>query len=106
MHWFSLHMLLWFQFRSKPYRHRLVTKNLRNSWGSLVEDPREELTWPNTVQHIDYFSDYFEDPLASGEALGYSSDQITEHIHSYIDRTFKKSGYWITDPTSEICAKK
>ena len=87
--------------------HRQVTNNLKNSWGSLVEDPRVTLTWPNTVHHIvDHFSDYFEDPLTSGEPLGYTSDQITEHMHSYIDKTFKKSGYWITDPTSELCAKK
>ena len=87
--------------------HRQVTQNLKNSWGSLVEDPRVKLTWPNTVHHIvDHFSDYFEDPLTSGEPLGFTSDQITEHMHSYIDKTFKKSGYWITDPTSELCAKK
>ena len=74
---------------------------------SLVEDPRVHLTWPNTVHHIvDHFSDYFEDPLTSGEPLGYTSDQITEHMNSYIDKTFRKSGYWIADPTSELCAKK
>ena len=55
---------------------------------------------------MDHFSDYFEDPLTSGEPLGYTSDQITEHMHSYIDKTFRKSGYWITDPTSELCTKK
>ena len=42
----------------------------------------------------------------SGEPLGYTSDQITEHMHSFIDKTFRKSGYWIADPTSELCAKK
>ena len=33
---------------------------------------------------IDHFSDYFKDPLTGGEGLGWTSDQIIEHMHSYI----------------------
>ncbi len=40
---------------------------------------------------MDHFSDYFEDPLTGGEGLGWTSDQIIEHMHSYIDRIFRKS---------------
>ena len=40
---------------------------------------------------IDHFSDYFEDPLTGGEGFGWTSDQIIEHMHSYIDRIFRKS---------------
>ena len=32
--------------------------------------------------------------------------KITEHMHSYIDKTFKISGYWNKDTTSELCSKK
>ena len=47
---------------------------------------------PNKVHLImDHFSDYFEDPLTGGEGFGWTSDQIIEHMHSYIDRIFRKS---------------
>ena len=41
----------------------------------------------------DHFSDYFEDPLVKGQALGVTSDQIIEHLHSYIDKMLNKSKY-------------
>ena len=44
-----------------------------------------------TATNALHFSDYFEDPLTGGEDLGKTTDQIIEHCHSYIDRTFRKS---------------
>ena len=87
--------------------HRIVTENLEKSWSALVEDSRVKLTWPNKIhQIVHHFSDYFEDPLCSGEALGTTTDQVIEHMHSYVDKALRKSGYWINDRNSELCAQK
>ena len=72
--------------------HRLVTSQFKLSWMALVEDPRVKISISNKVHFImDHFSDYFEDPLTGGEGLGTTTDQIIEHMHSYIDRHFRKS---------------
>ena len=34
----------------------------------------------------DHMSDYFDDPLVCGQALGVTTDQIIEHMHSYVNR--------------------
>ena len=87
--------------------HRIVTENLEKSWSALVEDSRVKLTWPIKInQIVHHFSDYFEDPLCSGEALGTTTDQVIEHMHSYVDKALRKSGYWINDRNSELCAQK
>ena len=58
------------------------------------------------VQLSDHFSDYFEDPLVEGRALGVTTDQIIEHMHSYINRLMTKSFYKLKDLQSEKTAKK
>ena len=71
---------------------RKITKSFEESWMALVEDQRVNLSIPNKVHIInDHFSDYFEDPITGGKGLGTSTDQIIEHMHSFIDRTFRKS---------------
>ena len=68
-----------------------VSENVRRSWGDVVKDDRVKLSLINKVHEIvDHFSDYFEHPLCGGEALGTSSDQIIEHMHSYVDKAMKK----------------
>ena len=87
--------------------HRDIINELNLAWTALVEDHRVNLTIPNKIHFIiDHFSDYFEDPLTGGEGLGTTTDQIIEHMHSYIDRTFKRSKYWVNDPTTTACATK
>ena len=74
--------------------HRQVTTQFKLSWLSLVDDPRVKLSIPNKVHYInDHFSDYFDDPMTGGEGLGTTTDQIIEHMHSFIDRNFRKSRY-------------
>ena len=87
--------------------HRDIINELNLAWTALVEDHRVNLTIPNKIHFtVDHFSDYFEDPLTGGEGLGTTTDQIIEHMHSYIDRTFKRSKYWVNDPTTTACATK
>ncbi len=66
-----------------------------------------KFSWTPKVHHIaDHFSDYFEDPLVKGQALGVTSDQIIEHMHSYIDKMLNKSKYKLKIADSEQAAKK
>ena len=55
---------------------------------------------------MDHFSDYFEDPLVCGEPLGSTTDQIIEGMHSYVDKSMKKSGHWIDDSSTILCGLK
>ena len=50
--------------------------------------------------------DYFEDPLIEGRALGDTTDQIIEHMHSYINRILTKSFYKLKDTSSEKASSK
>ena len=85
--------------------YKNVLKNLKSSWTALTEDPQISMSWPNKVHYIvDHFQDYFEDPLVNGEALGNTTDQLIEHMHSEIDKIMKIGGYWVND--AEKCGKK
>ena len=84
--------------------YKNVLKNLKSSWTALTEDPQISMSWPNKVHYIvDHFQDYFEDPLVNGEALGNTTDQLIEHMHSEIDKIMKIGGYWVND--AEKCGK-
>ena len=88
--------------------HRQVTQNFKTSWQSLVDEPCVKLSVTPKVHQIgDHFSDYFDDPLVKkGEGLGVTSDQTIEHMHSYIKKMFKLSGYFHNNPQTLASAKK
>ena len=65
------------------------------------------LSWtPKAHQIAHHFSDYFEDPFMKGQSLGATSDQIIEHMHSYINRMMTRSFYKLKDVTSDQGSKK
>ena len=81
--------------------HRAVTGNFKAKWKTLV-DTKFKLSWTPKVHYIcDHFSDFFEDPLVEGRALGHTTDQIIEHMHSYINRLLTKSFYKLKNCLSE-----
>ena len=51
------------------------------------------------------FEQYFDDPLVKPEGLGMCSDQIIEHMHSYIKCMMLKSRYLCSIADSEESAK-
>ena len=61
---------------------------------------------PKAHQISDHFSDYFEDPLVKKQALGVTSDQIIEHMHSYINRMLTRSIYKLKLANTEKSAKR
>ena len=75
-----------------------------------MDTPDFKLSWTPKVS--DHFSDYFEDPLVEGRALGDTTDQIIEHnyalIHqqSLLNRLMTKSFYKWKDCLSEKASKK
>ena len=72
-----------------------------------MDTPDFKLSWTPKVHYIcDHFSDYFEDPLVEGRALGDTTDQIIEHMHSYINRLMTKSFYKLKDWLSEKASNK
>ena len=73
--------------------------------GVLATGPLKSnlLRW---IDILDHFSDYFEDPLVCGEPLGSTTDQIIEGMHSYVDKSMKKSGHWIDDSSTILCGLK
>ena len=51
--------------------HRVVTTRFKETWSRLVAIPEAGISWTPKVHQIsDHFSDYFEDPLVEGRALG------------------------------------
>ena len=53
-----------------------------------------KLSWtPKAHQIADHFSDYFDDPLVCGQSLGVTTDQVIEHMHSYVNRMLTRSMY-------------
>ena len=53
----------------------------------LIHDKKVKLNMtPKAHQIADHFAQYFDDPLVKQEGLGMCSDQIIEHMHSYIKR--------------------
>ncbi len=73
----------------------------------MVDEPVLKFSWTPKAHHIaDHFSDYFEDPLVKGQALGVTSDQIIEHMQSYIERMLCKSHYKLKISDSEQAAQK
>ena len=68
----------------------LKLANFKTKWKNLVDTPDFMLlTWTPKVHYIsDHFSDYFEDPLIEGRALGDTTDQIIEHICTLISTEF------------------
>ena len=73
-----------------------------------MDEPCVKLSVTPKVHQIgDNFSDYFDDPLVKkGEGLGVTSDQTIEHMHSYIKKMFKLSGYFHNNPQTLASAKK
>ena len=61
---------------------------------------------PKAHQIGDHFEQYFDDPLVKPEGLGMCSDQIIEHMHSYIKRMMLKSRYLCSIADSEESAKR
>ena len=60
----------------------------------LIHDKKVKLNMtPKAHQIADHFAQYFDDPLVKQEGLGMCSDQIIEHMHSYIKRMMLKSRY-------------
>ena len=57
-------------------------------------------------QIADHFEQYFDDPLVKQEGLGMCSDQIIEHMHSYIKRMMLKSRYHCSIADSAESAKR
>ena len=87
--------------------HLEVTTNFKMSWQSLVDEPSLKINWtPKAHQISDHFSDYFEDPLVKKQALGVTSDQIIEHMHSYINRMLTRSIYKLKLANTEKSAKR
>ena len=85
--------------------HREVTKSFTSAWKKLVDEPTVKLSiTPKVHQISDHFSDYFEDPLVNGKGLGTCSDQIIEHMHSYIKKMMTKSMYRF--PSHMIACRK
>ena len=79
----------------------------KNSWQAIIDEPIVKLSWTPKAHHIaDHFVDYFKDPLVNNQALGRTSDQIIEHMHSYIDRMLNKSKYKLKIADSDRAAKK
>ena len=78
------------------------------SWDSLVAEPCVKLSVTPKVHQIgDQLSDYFEEPLVpQGEGLGMTSDQTIEHMHSYIRKVFRTSGYFQHTATTKASARK
>lgn len=87
--------------------HRIVTQNFNQSWPKLFEIPEINVSWTTKVHQIsDHFSDYCKDPLVEGRTLGVTTDQIIEHMHSYINRLLTKSFYKLKDYKSEKTVEK
>ena len=61
------------------------------------------LSWTPKAHHIaDHMSDYFDDPLVCGQALGVTTDQIIEHMHSYVNRLLCRSMYKLKNVDSKL----
>ena len=72
----------------------------KDSWQAMFEEPEIKLSWSPKAHHIaDHFSDYFDD---GGEALGVTTDQVIEHMHSYVNRMLTKSMYKLKNVHSKI----
>ena len=53
----------------------------------MFEEPELKLSWSPKAHHIaDHLSDYFDD---GGEALGVTTDQVIEHMHSCQQNAYK-----------------
>ena len=73
----------------------------------LVKDKTVKLNLtPKAHQIGDHFEQYFDDTLVKPEGLGMCSDQIIEHMHSYIKRMMLKSRYLCSIADSEESAKR
>ena len=84
-----------------------MANTFKETWRRLVNVSEVGLSWTPKAHYIfDHFSDYFEDPLTEGRALGVTTDQIIEHMHSYVNRLMTKSFYKLKDISSEKAAKK
>ena len=63
-----------------------------------------KLSWSPKAHHIaDHLSDYFDD---GGEALGVTTDQVIEHMHSYVNRMLTKSMYKLKNVHSKIGSER
>ena len=83
--------------------HKAVTRNFKNSWQSLFDEPQIKLSWTPKAHIIaEHFSDYFEDPLVCGQSLGVTTDQVIEHMHSYLNKMLTKSQYKLKDVHSKL----
>ena len=72
-----------------------------------MDEPIWKLSWTPKAHHIaDHLVEYFKDPLVNRKALGKTSDQIIENMHSYIDRMLNKSKYKLKIADSDKAAKK
>ena len=86
---------------------RDCTTNFKMCWTMLVKEKTVKLNMtPKAHQIGDHFEQYFEDPLVKPEGLGMCSDQIIEHMHSYIRRIMLKSRYLCSIADSGESAKR
>ena len=70
----------------------------------MFEEPDIKLSWSPKAHHIaDHLSDYFDD---GGEALGVTTDQVIEHMHSYVNRMLTKSMYKLKNVHSKIGSER
>ena len=74
----------------------------------LIHDKKVKLNMtPKAHQIADHFAQYFDDPLVKQEGLGMCSDQIIEHMHSYIVKHMMlKSRYHCSIADSAESAKR
>ncbi len=69
----------------------------------MFEEPEIKLSWtPKAHQIADHLSDYFDDPMVCGQALGVTTDQVIEHMHSYINKLLTKSMYKLKNVHSKL----
>ena len=84
----KLYMHVYNSHREKVWHYLLInieifasSENIKRSWQEMVDQPVLKFSWTPKAHHIaDHFSEYFEDPLEKGQALGVNSDQIIEHM--------------------------
>ena len=73
----------------------------------MHEEPQMKLSWtPKAHQIADHFSDYFDDPLVCGQSFSVTTDQVIEHMHSYVNRMLTRSMYLLKNVHSKLGSER
>ena len=62
--------------------------------------------WKHLFLVSSWYSDYFDDPLVCGQSLGVTTDQVIEHMHSYVNRMLTRSMYLLKNVHSKLGSER